>query len=93
MQFFETFGLPDKPVKYLEANGLPIIYEDAAKTMVMEMSLVGTRGSSSLLADRLLERFIPSYVRELGPVGFEQSALHFRSHQGLGLQNLVLYAR
>jgi hypothetical protein len=45
LQFFESFGLHDKPVKYLEANGLPVIYEDAAKTMVMEVSLVGTRST------------------------------------------------
>jgi hypothetical protein len=37
LQFFERFSLHDMPVKYLEANGLPVIYEDAAKTMVMEV--------------------------------------------------------
>jgi hypothetical protein len=49
LQFFESFGLHDRPVKYLEAKGLPIIYEDAAKTTVMEVSLVGTR-STCLIA-------------------------------------------
>jgi len=45
LQFFESFGFHDRPVKYLEANGLPIIYEDAAKTIVMEVRLVGTRST------------------------------------------------
>jgi hypothetical protein len=43
LQFFESFGLHDRPVQYLETNGLPIIYEDAARTMVMEVSIIRSR--------------------------------------------------
>jgi hypothetical protein len=48
LQFFESFGPHDKPIQYLEANGLPIIYEDEAKTVVMEVSIIGI-GSASCI--------------------------------------------
>jgi hypothetical protein len=49
LQFFESFNIHDKPLQYLEANGLPIIYEDAAKTMVMEVCIIRSRSASSVL--------------------------------------------
>jgi hypothetical protein len=49
LQFFESFGLHDRPAEFLEARGLPIIYEDAAKTMVMEVSIVGNRSACCVL--------------------------------------------